>query len=79
MAWHDESKTLFAGDLVEAEAALYTGDAFHFDWSTGTLDAVKTFRAENLIGGRGIIPRGVAATDAAIEQKIADRQPVRLR
>ncbi len=68
VAWHDASKTLFAGDLVEAEAALYTGDAFHFDWSTGTLDAVKRYRAENLVGGRGIIPRGTDATDAAIEQ-----------
>ena len=68
VAWHDKSKTLFAGDLVEAEAALYTGDAFHFDWSTGTLDAVKAFRAENLVGGRGMIPKGIAATDAAIEQ-----------
>ncbi|WP_084454772.1 MBL fold metallo-hydrolase [Novosphingobium rosa] len=68
VAWHDKSKTLFAGDLVEAEAALYTGDAFHFDWSTTTLDNVKAFRAENLIGGRGAIAKGTAATDAAIEQ-----------
>lgn len=68
VAWHDQSRTLFAGDLVEAEAALYTGDAFHFDWSTGTLDAVKAFRADNLVGGRGAVPRGVAATDAAVEQ-----------
>jgi len=68
VAWHDKSRTLFAGDLVEAEAALYTGDAFHFDWSTGTLDTVKAFRAENLIGGRGAIAKGVAATDAAVEQ-----------
>lgn len=68
IVWHDRSKTLFAGDLVEAEAALYTGDAFHFDWSTGTLDKVKSFRAENLVGGRGAVARGVAATDAAIEQ-----------
>lgn len=66
--WHDKSRTLFAGDLVEAEAALYTGDAFHFDWSSGTLDRVKQFRAENLIGGRGAVARGVDACDAAIEQ-----------
>ncbi len=68
VAWHDKSKTLFAGDLVEAEAALYTGDAFHFDWSSGTLDRVKAYRAEILVGGRGIIPRGQEAVDAAIEQ-----------
>ena len=68
VAWHNKSKTLFAGDLVEAQAALYTGDAFHFDWSAGTLDQVKAFRAENLIGGRGAVAKGVAATDAAVEQ-----------
>lgn len=66
--WHDKSKTLFAGDLVEAEAALYTGDAFHFDWSTNTLDKVKAFGAENLVGGRGAVARGREAVDAAIEQ-----------
>lgn len=68
VAWHDKTKTLFAGDLVEAQAALYTGDAFHFDWSTDTLDRVKAYRSENLIGGRGAVARGLAATDAAIEQ-----------
>ncbi|MDG5487760.1 MBL fold metallo-hydrolase [Sphingomonas sp. BGYR3] len=68
VVWHEKSKTLFAGDLVEAEAALYTGDAFHFDWSGGTLDKVKTYRAENLVGGRGAVARGVEATDKAIEQ-----------
>jgi glyoxylase-like metal-dependent hydrolase (beta-lactamase superfamily II) len=68
IAWHDKSKTLFAGDLVEAQAALYTGDAFHFDWSTGTLDRVKAYRSENLIGGRGAVAKSLAATDAAIEQ-----------
>lgn len=68
VAWHPKSKTLYAGDLVEAEAALYTGDAFHFDWAGDTLDRVKAFRSENLIGGRGAVARGAQATDAAIEQ-----------
>lgn len=68
VVWHDKSRTLFAGDLVEAEAALYTGDAFHFDWSSATLDKVKSFRAENLVGGRGAVARGVDATDRAVEQ-----------
>ncbi|MEM9288080.1 MAG: MBL fold metallo-hydrolase [Pseudomonadota bacterium] len=66
--WHDKSKTLFAGDLVEAQAALYTGDAFHMDWSSGTLDAVKAFRAEKIVGGRGPVAMGTEACDAAIEQ-----------
>ncbi len=66
--WHDRTRTLFAGDLVEARAALYTGDAYHFDWATTTLDRVKDCRAENLVGGRGAVARGLAETDAAIEQ-----------
>lgn len=67
-AWLPKHKILFAGDLVEAEAALYTGDAFHFDWSTGTLDQVKAFGAETLIGGRGATAKGQIAVDAAIKQ-----------
>ena len=66
--WHGRSRTLFAGDLVEAQAALYTGDAFHFDWAGETLDRIKAFRAENLVGGRGAVARGIEACDAAIEQ-----------
>ncbi len=66
--WHGKSKTLFAGDLVEAQAALYTGDAFHMDWSSGTLDRVKAFGAEKLIGGRGAVARGRAECEAAVEQ-----------
>ena len=68
VAWLPRHRVLFAGDLVEAEAALYTGDAFHTDWSTGTLDRVKAFGAETLVGGRGAVPRGREAVDAAIEQ-----------
>ncbi len=68
VAWLPRQKVLFAGDLVEAEAALYTGDAFHADWSTGTLDRVKAFGAEVLVGGRGAVPRSREAVDAAIEQ-----------
>ncbi|HFB55101.1 MAG TPA: MBL fold metallo-hydrolase [Hellea balneolensis] len=66
--WYPKHKVLFAGDLVEAEAALYTGDAFHMDWSTDTLDTVKAFEAEMLIGGRGAVAMGRDAVDAAIEQ-----------
>ncbi|KQQ08502.1 MBL fold metallo-hydrolase [Rathayibacter sp. Leaf296] len=68
VAWLPEQKILFAGDLVEAQAALYTGDAFHSDWASDTLDRVKAFGAEQLIGGRGAIARGRDAVDAAVEQ-----------
>ena len=67
-AWIPEQKVLFAGDLVESAAALYTGDAFHFDWSTSTLDKVKEYEAEILVGGRGAVARGREEVDAAIEQ-----------
>lgn len=68
VVWHEKSRTLFAGDLVEAQAALYTGDAFHMDWSSLTLDKVKGFRADKLVGGRGAVALGAAACDAAVEQ-----------
>lgn len=68
VAWIPKQKILFAGDLVEAAAALYTGDAFHFDWSTETLDKVKNFEAETLVGGRGAVVHGRENVDAAIEQ-----------
>jgi glyoxylase-like metal-dependent hydrolase (beta-lactamase superfamily II) len=68
VAWHEKSGTLFTGDLVEAQAALYTGDAHHLDWQGETLDRVKAFGAQNLVGGRGAVAKGLAATDAAIEQ-----------
>ncbi|PRZ42865.1 glyoxylase-like metal-dependent hydrolase (beta-lactamase superfamily II) [Antricoccus suffuscus] len=68
VAWIPKSGVLFAGDLVEASAALYTGDAFHMDWSSGTLDRVKSFGAEALVGGRGDVARGRESVDAAIEQ-----------
>ncbi len=68
VAWLPKQKILFAGDLVEAAAALYTGDAFHFDWASETLDKIKSYEAEILIGGRGAVARGRAEVDAAIEQ-----------
>jgi len=68
VAWLPKHKILFAGDLVEAQAALYTGDAFHMDWSTGTLDKVHAYGAEAVIGGRGAIAHGREDVDAAIAQ-----------
>lgn len=68
VAWLPKQRVLFAGDLVEAQAALYTGDAFHRDWSTGTLDRVAALGAEQLVGGRGAVVRGRDAVEAAIAQ-----------
>jgi glyoxylase-like metal-dependent hydrolase (beta-lactamase superfamily II) len=68
VAWLPRPRILFAGDLVESAAALYTGDAFHRDWSTSTLDRVAAFGAETLVGGRGAVARGRDEVDAAIAQ-----------
>lgn len=67
VAWLPRSRIVFAGDLVESEAALYTGDAYHFDWMTTTLDRVKALGAMTLVGGRGKVVRE-AGVDDAIEQ-----------
>lgn len=68
VAWLPAQRIMFAGDLVETKAALYTGDAFHLDWSTGTLDRVAGFGAEAIVGGRGEVARGRHAVEAAIAQ-----------
>ncbi|MFG3435712.1 MBL fold metallo-hydrolase [Nonomuraea sp. NPDC047897] len=68
VAWLPRRKILFAGDLVESRAALYTGDAFHREWATSTLDRVAAFGAETLVGGRGAVARGQDAVAAAIGQ-----------
>ena len=68
VAWLPKHKILFAGDLVEAQAALYTGDAFHKDWAGPTLDRIKALDATMLVGGRGAVSRGRNEVEAAIEQ-----------
>jgi glyoxylase-like metal-dependent hydrolase (beta-lactamase superfamily II) len=65
-AWLPRHKILFAGDLVEAEAALYTGDAFHREWTAGTLDRIAALGAERLVGGRGDVSDGLDQVAAAI-------------
>ena len=68
VAWLPRPGILFAGDLVEAEAALYTGDAFHREWAGSTLDRIAGIGAQTLIGGRGGVSRGPDAVAAAIAQ-----------
>ncbi|WP_214368651.1 MBL fold metallo-hydrolase [Pseudonocardia sp. H11422] len=68
VGWLPRHRILFAGDLVEAQAALYTGDAFHRDWAGATLDRVAALGADALVGGRGAVSRGPAEVAAAIEQ-----------
>jgi glyoxylase-like metal-dependent hydrolase (beta-lactamase superfamily II) len=62
--WLPDEKILFAGDLVEARAAPYMGDAFVEEWSTATLDRVEALGAERIVPGRGPAagPEAVAET-----------------
>jgi glyoxylase-like metal-dependent hydrolase (beta-lactamase superfamily II) len=68
VAWLPRQRILFAGDLVEVKAALYTGDAFHQEWLGATLDRVAGFGATTLVGGRGAVASGQLAVDAAVAQ-----------
>jgi glyoxylase-like metal-dependent hydrolase (beta-lactamase superfamily II) len=52
IVWIPSEKVLFSGDLVEADAACYTGDAQLEDWPT-TLDVLAALGAEKLVPGRG--------------------------
>jgi glyoxylase-like metal-dependent hydrolase (beta-lactamase superfamily II) len=53
VVWLPEERILFSGDLVEAEAAPYTGDAYLREWQTTTLDGVAALAPRALIPGRG--------------------------
>jgi glyoxylase-like metal-dependent hydrolase (beta-lactamase superfamily II) len=57
VVWLPDERILFAGDLVEAQAAPYMGDAHVADWSTTTLDNVAALQATQLVGGRGPVVR----------------------
>lgn len=58
VVWLPRERVLFAGDLVEARAAPYMGDALVSEWQAGTLDLVGSLGAETLVPGRGPALRG---------------------
>src|SRR5829696_5285173 len=62
--WLPDDKILFAGDLVEAHAAPYMGDACVDEWSTTTLDRVEALGATQIVPGRGAAagPEAIAET-----------------
>jgi len=64
VVWLPDERILFAGDLVEAQAAPYMGDSYPGEWSSTTLDAVAGLGAEQLVGGRGPVVRGDAVRTA---------------
>lgn len=52
VVWLPQQKICFSGDLVEADAACYTGDAYLADWPA-TLDRLAALGADKLVPGRG--------------------------
>lgn len=52
VVWLPQQKVLFSGDLVEYDAACYTGDAYLADWPQ-TLDNLSALCADKLVPGRG--------------------------
>jgi glyoxylase-like metal-dependent hydrolase (beta-lactamase superfamily II) len=52
IAWIPSQKICFSGDLVEFDAAAYTGDAQLEEWPA-TLEALRALGAEKLVPGRG--------------------------
>lgn len=52
IVWLPQERVLFSGDLVEYQAAAYTGDAQLEEWPQ-TLETLRSMRAEKLVPGRG--------------------------
>lgn len=67
--WLPEERILFSGDLVEARAAPYMGDAFVEEWSTTTLDRVQALGPEAIVPGRGPAVSGDEARRAIDETR----------
>lgn len=72
IVWIPSQKICFSGDLVEYDAACYTGDAYLADWPQ-TLDNLAALGAEKLVPGRGPalmdadqVEKGLAYTKAFV-------------
>jgi glyoxylase-like metal-dependent hydrolase (beta-lactamase superfamily II) len=66
IAWVEEEKVLYSGDLVEYEAGVYTGDAQLEEWPA-TLEALKALGAEAIVPGRGEAMKGREDVDKALD------------
>ena len=66
IAWVEEEKVLFSGDLVEYEAGVYTGDAHLEEWPA-TLEALRALRAEAIVPGRGEAMKGASEVNKALD------------
>ena len=66
--WLPEERILFSGDIVEAKAAPYMGDACIEEWPR-TLERVEALRPEVLVPGRGPAVRGTEVRKALAEMR----------
>ena len=66
IAYLEDQKICFAGDLVEYQSTAYAGDCYFKDWPT-TLDRLSAFGFEKLVPGRG----GALENAADVRQAIA--------
>jgi glyoxylase-like metal-dependent hydrolase (beta-lactamase superfamily II) len=56
--WLPTDRVLIAGDLVEAQAAPYMGDASIEEWTSETLPRIERLEPRVLVPGRGPVVRG---------------------
>ncbi len=66
VVWLPSDKVLFSGDLVEYEAAAYTGDAQLEEWPA-TLEILRALGPEKLVPGRGPALLNAADVNKAID------------
>jgi glyoxylase-like metal-dependent hydrolase (beta-lactamase superfamily II) len=66
IAWVEEEKVLFSGDLVEFNAGVYTGDAHLEEWPA-TLESLRSLGAEALVPGRGEALKGAAGVNEGLD------------
>ena len=66
IAWVEQEKVLFSGDLVEFNAGVYTGDAHLEEWPA-TLEALRALGAEALVPGRGEALTGAAGVNQGLD------------
>jgi len=66
IAWVEEEKVLYSGDLVEYEAGVYTGDAQLEEWPA-TLEALRALQPEFIVPGRGEAMKGNANVNKALD------------
>jgi glyoxylase-like metal-dependent hydrolase (beta-lactamase superfamily II) len=66
IVWLPQSNILFSGDLVEYQAAAYTGDAQLEEWSD-TLNKLRALQPAKLVPGRGPALEGAESVRAGID------------